>query len=129
MMLMISSERMAIWVSVSGEPPVAPRERGWWGLARALDQLVAEPLQAAPHAGVEELVADAARETADERLVDLRQEGDVRAGHPLDAGLDGPGLVGGEGQGARDDGLHDAALAVEEAGELGADRGDGLEAA
>ena len=75
MMLMISSERMAM-----GSPVVS----GASARAGAGAELVAQPLEAAADGVVEEAVADLDRQSADDRWVDLGAEVDGGAGHRLD---------------------------------------------
>src|SRR5512144_3205012 len=81
MMLMISSDRMAI-ASPFGPWPALP------GLARvrlaaARQELVAEPLEAAPDTGVDEPIADADGEPAEQLGVDPPAQLDAGAGHRL----------------------------------------------
>src|SRR5947209_11749811 len=117
MMLMISSDLIAIgspfragvgWCAGSG-----PRGRG---AVRAVagDELVAEPLEAAPHASVEQAVADADRESADQSIVDACLELDGGAGHRPKPLLQGAGLVRRQRKRARHDRRDDAAVALEQ---------------
>src|SRR6266850_5928799 len=88
MMLMISSERMAIGSPFAGR-------RGWRSAdcesgalaaespvrAATCTQLIAQAFEATPHAGIDEPIADPDGQAADECRVDLDLELDRRAGH------------------------------------------------
>src|SRR6478609_1402394 len=86
MMLVISSERMAM---------------GQGLLQGARGELVPQPLEAAPDAPVDQSVADAHHEPADQALVDVGLEGDPSARELLETDRQGPDLAVGQGHGAR----------------------------
>src|SRR5215212_287372 len=111
MMLTISSERMAIW-KISW---CAWRARA---LPGARHEAFAEPLEAAPDAGVIEGVADADGEPPDQRWVDLDPKLDSRARHLGELALERLGLVDGERERRLRKRVDHAFLAVEQAAVL-----------
>src|SRR5439155_20021482 len=82
---------------------------------------------AAPGAAVDQAVADADDEPAENALIHLSVEDDVAAGECPELLLDGSLVVGRKGDGARDGGGGDAFCAIDEFLErfrdLGAERG------
>jgi hypothetical protein len=116
MMLMISSDRMAIRCSV--------RVRG---SARSSDEAVAEALEPSPHAGIDEAVADADGQAADQLRVDRRVDLDAGAGPGPDALGDGSEIRRFERLGARDVRDDDAVLPVHQSLELVGDTGQDRE--
>src|SRR5450756_2158399 len=118
MMLMISSDRMAIRCSV--------RVRG---SASSSDEAVAEARKPSSHAGIDESVADADGQAPDQLGVDRRLDLDARAGHGLDALGDGREIGGFEGLGAGDGRDDDPMLPLDESLELIGDAGQDREPA
>src|SRR6188768_3092651 len=106
MMLVISSERMAMGADL---------------LEGARDELIPQSLEATSDAPVDQAIADAHDEAAEQRLVDLRGEGDAAAGGLFEPSGQRPDLVGGQRRGARDGGVGDALPAIVDATELGGD--------
>src|SRR5258706_3756141 len=89
MMLVISSERMAIGCLLQG----------------ARSELVPQPLEAAPDAPVEKAVTDSHDDAAQQGRVDGGLERDLPACQLLEAGGDRPDLVGSQGGGTRRGGV------------------------
>jgi hypothetical protein len=103
MMLVISSERMAIW---------------WVLLQGARCELVPQPLEATPDAPVDESIADPDDDPADQVGIDRGLERDLGAGHLLETGGDRPDLGVVQRARARGDGVDDVVALVIESAEL-----------
>ena len=100
---------------------VGANGHGWDLLEGARDELIPQPLEAAPDAPVDQAVADAHDEAAEQAGIDLGVELDAAAGDLFEARGQGPDLVRGQRRGAGGGGVGDALARVVEAAELGGD--------
>src|SRR6476469_6840853 len=122
MMLVISSERMAIDVSRLLSQRVGggqcQRRRGAPHSDGSGGELRPQPLEATPDAPVDESIADPDDDPADQVGIDRGLERDLTAGHLLETGGDRPDLGVVQRARARGDGVDDVVALVIEPAEL-----------